>query len=716
MAKSRLGTFRLGGLDVSVAAHEISPDSLTVSENGWTEQEGSWRTAKGPNQLYTGYSAISAFAAGRRGGADRLVWLDGNTLYEDGLSVGTVNAGSDMYIRDFDDKFYIMGSSDNKNFVWDGNHVREHGPWQPRRRFPHSSGWWDVEVAATGGSAQLSVTAITKASSAVVSFTDDAAAEAFWTVGDLAFIKSAGGMTEINDTPWRVTAIDKTANTMTLDCDSTSFTTYTSGGTIDRNGCGLGAGTYKFMCTCIVELGDGTILESRPRLMRKFGNRSSEDTDYAAVEADGIEVSATTDVIYLYVNEYMSHTPDGYDYDVSGVVGTDWKPGFRVYRTKVGGNDFFLQMQHLYDGTSSSPDDYVEAISDGDGSGYALSSFSGGGHSSFGYVLSGVLDADLGAVYTPGNSDLGSPPQASLMQKVGRRLWMNDLDNPRDLRYTFVSEAVANETDYVPATNRIPFPDVITCIGSAGDAVIVMSVDRMWRVTLLGGLPDVDEIETDVGTEWGRAIDTGDHGFMFLRTDGLWVTNGASPPVKVSRGAFETMSTPVSVTNYGDTLYLGGTTDAFVSRTRDGGRYWHASTQVQTYADATNSRFYAADANTVYELFAGAHRGGAVETKTWVFMMQDASGVALPREMSAVECVIDVEGDTNPVVFVNGNRVSDHEGHEDESIDADGSRRLVRLHLGSKGFGETPIINHSFTVRVELSGCATLYGVWLECE
>ena len=129
--KHTFGTDFIGGLNVGKAAHKIDPSEVTVSENGWTDEEGVWRTMPGPTTLYTGYTNIKAMAAGRMGGADHVVWLDGSTLYDNGTSVGTL-ATTSPTIKDFDDKFFIMGADDGKNYVYDGDHVRECGAWQPQ--------------------------------------------------------------------------------------------------------------------------------------------------------------------------------------------------------------------------------------------------------------------------------------------------------------------------------------------------------------------------------------------------------------------------------------------------------------------------------------------------------------------------------------------------------------------------------------------------------
>jgi hypothetical protein len=76
------------------------------------------------------------------------------------------------------------------------------------------------------------ITAITKAASAVVTLSTGGASNPF-AVGQSIAFASVGGMTQINSLTGVVTAIGgvTTAWTVTVNINSTAFTTYTSGGT-----------------------------------------------------------------------------------------------------------------------------------------------------------------------------------------------------------------------------------------------------------------------------------------------------------------------------------------------------------------------------------------------------------------------------------------------------------------------------------------------------
>lgn len=72
------------------------------------------------------------------------------------------------------------------------------------------------------------ITAITKAASAVVTVTGTPKVQ----VNDWAYVASIGGMTELNQNYYLVTGVS--GSNVTLQVNSTGFTTYTSGGTLER--------------------------------------------------------------------------------------------------------------------------------------------------------------------------------------------------------------------------------------------------------------------------------------------------------------------------------------------------------------------------------------------------------------------------------------------------------------------------------------------------
>ncbi len=123
MAKKIFGTPALTGLNIKSGSHLIADHELVESVNGYIDEDGVWSVAKRPERLYSG-TAIVAYEAGRMGGADHHVYVDGTTLYDNGVSIGTVGAGV-TDIKAIDDQFLILGAT--KNWIWDDVALREQG-------------------------------------------------------------------------------------------------------------------------------------------------------------------------------------------------------------------------------------------------------------------------------------------------------------------------------------------------------------------------------------------------------------------------------------------------------------------------------------------------------------------------------------------------------------------------------------------------------------
>ncbi len=75
----------------------------------------------------------------------------------------------------------------------------------------------------------VNITGITKAASAVITVSSVSG----FSIGDRVIIQGVTGMTEINDKHGTITAITTTPSiTITVDIDSSAYTTYVSGGTV----------------------------------------------------------------------------------------------------------------------------------------------------------------------------------------------------------------------------------------------------------------------------------------------------------------------------------------------------------------------------------------------------------------------------------------------------------------------------------------------------
>ena len=659
--KDGFGTTYVTSLNVAEGANLVRDDQLRESFNGWTDEDGVWSPAKSPVRKWSPYTAISAMAAGRMVGVDHVVWLDGNTLYDNGSNVGTITAGASMDIVALDDSFLIFGAA--KNYIWDGDHLREQGAWQVR--IGDDDG---IHMAATA--TVFTVSAISKATTARIT----TSAPNTFTVGDYAYVVG-GDMTQIIGRNYRVTGVDVINELyIDIDCDSTDFTTYTTGATVYRNASGLPDGDYKFYLTGTVELSDGTVLEGRPIGLGEPEKYTGKVWDTS--EAQTFTVSDQTIPLVLEINAAKWIVSSVAEFSVSGTIGTDYFPGLRLYRTKAGGYDYYLENSWRY--------------------GDADLVYTAGANASFAVGETGARlpDNELGAVYVPAQYDNGSAPASTTGDVSAQRCLVNSQAYPDRVYWSSLDGIEYFNTN----TGWDKRPDVVTGIIGYRDGFVVFSCDRIWYCRFSDNLPSWEEIPTPVGTVWPKAMWVWRGSVVWLRDDGLWAWGGSGEPRKISRKAFQSITDPQSVTGAGEILYVSGSEKAYVAISRDSGVEWHECDGSYPMASGSNGKVYAASTFGVYELFAGVRRGGRLRSKQYGNNMQ----------MKSVRAVIDMEGETVPTLWVNGNRQSDTDGHDEETRHGEfGVRKLARISI--------PRLNNQYVELMwEVTGDVDVHGYWIE--
>jgi hypothetical protein len=246
--------------------------------------------------------------------------------------------------------------------------------------------------------------------------------------------------------------------------------------------------------------------------------------------------------------------------------------------------------------------------------------------------------------------------------------------------------------EYYTLTGATLMWDTITALGSYQDYCIVFSADRMWAVRVINGLPDIEEIDTAVGTTYPKAVLQTDAGLMFLRDDGLWLFNGG-PPTKISRKAFSSITNPQSVMQAGELLYVSGSDKAYIALNRGQSQIWHDSSYVYPYASSTSGVPYAAGAFNVNQMFIGIRDGGSFRTKLWGGF--DAS--------MRTKFELDMEGDSLPDLVIDGNISSDSEWHSETTPASFEGRRIIWTYLPR-------ILSDYVDVEVRFTGDITAFG------
>ena len=688
MAKRRFGTNAVTGLNVGTAAHLIADHELVTSVGGWTDEEGAWRTGRDNVTVHSG-SAISAMTVGRMGGQDHTVYVDGNGIYDTGSLVGTVTMGSDPRVVAIGGKFLILGASDGKNKIYDGDHVRDQGPWQP----DYMSCQCDAQtvVPASDGEA---ITAATKASPCVLTIGTHE-----FRVGQRAYVSGVGGMVELNDKFWKIVAIG--ATTISLDVDSTGFTLYTAGGYADYRS-GL-TGDYKWAVTNIVELGDGSIIESRPRDVYVVPSSVSggvvasrsypELTPTGLWEQDATAILPGEMVVIGY--DWASNDNDwkafltlaaGALYNITGTQGTDWKPGVRLYRTKADGLDYYLEAEF------KQGDAEVSTFSDATGSGIKIARY-----------VSSTPDAELGALYAAGPYDHGVPPQSSLATQVGQRVFLNDVDNPNRV---YISGL--DGTEYFNPSDWLIIPDNVTVLRRVRDRATVGTANRWYLIDMISGFPQVLELDTSTGTIYPDGVSVNDQGLFFVKPEGIFHLDLVKVS-KISRRAIADgdLDAGLSALVTADVgLFVcdpAGAASTAVACIRDGGWTWHTARETLQHTHlAKNSlgQIQGALPTKIEMLFIGSDYYGSLTGKVF------SDG----ETWQPIRLLLDVEttGSVTCQYNIQTNRGALFSGYQSTALETS-KRRIVELPLNRKP-AET------FQLQLILDGNAKLYGYAIEVE
>ena len=180
---------------------------------------------------------------------------------------------------------------------------------------------------------------------------------------------------------------------------------------------------------------------------------------------------------------------------------------------------------------------------------------------------------------------------------------------------------------------------------------------------------------------------------MFLREDGLWLFSGGKVS-KVSRAGFDAISSPQSITQAGELLYLSGSEKAYIAIDRGDGWAWHESSHYLPYASSTSGVPYGASAREVSQLFDGVEGEGRFTTKKW----------GSPDMSQMVKLELDIEGDTIPEVVINGDVMTGTIWHPDETAYSYPGRRIVWTHLPR-------IMSNFIDVGVKVSGGCRVRGI-----
>jgi len=223
------------GVDIGTAGGPEFQTTIVVNGGGWERRNVYWSAARGRwqlgdrtvNRAETEY--LSGFFRQRRGRAVGFRfkdWADWKTVDEalaapDGTPAGqlikTYGMGADEYVRKI-----------TKPVAGSVSFMRNGASYAGVTVDSKTGAVVFVSLESHG----IGYTGVTLGNPTVIE-TDHASAITY-SPGDLVYVDGIAGTVELNGAAWAVTAIDTNANTISLDVDSTSFTPWTGGGSIDK--------------------------------------------------------------------------------------------------------------------------------------------------------------------------------------------------------------------------------------------------------------------------------------------------------------------------------------------------------------------------------------------------------------------------------------------------------------------------------------------------
>ena len=761
MASKKFGTNVVGGLSAEVTGHLLQDHELQKSLNGSAEKAGQWSASKEELPQHTG-TAISSGVVGRMGGADHLVWLDGNSLYDDDVSIGTVSTAdgvADTKIVPLRGGFLILGSTSDRVMFYDESHLRDLGAWQGDLEENNTRSsvalYGDAgKVIIPGGAADVTST------DSGTTFDLDATAHGL-IAGDRFYLTGMTGLDAMDDQVHTVESVTDDY-IFVVATGSDGYQAWTSAGDIHKDACGV-AGDYTYYMTCFVETKDGTVLESDLYPLWSISRMELELSrdPQPDVPPEPITLSLLGRVAINLYGHWKDVEQDFLFY-INGTEGTDFYPGLRLYRTKSEGVDAYLIKEFAYDtlfdnavavGIATIAEDttttfnmdsnhglsqgdriyitdlngldemndryyYVSSITDvdtfvinEDSSGYVVYDNDGSGTVTkcalqYDTLSDGTYFSVEGYYDTTHDTEVGG---AYLYTQGARRNPPNAreavvigsrllLNDKDNPRYLWFSNI--DSVDHFGNLDYLVMPDTITGFGRVRNTAAVIMPSGISQVAFSGGLPDVRAADGVVGGVYGDAITSTKMGVLFARDDGVYLFDGINVSRVSNKGYIgDDLGTPVAIVEAGDTLLLHGTDASFTANMVGGEYIWHQ-------VDLDDYNFISADSS-------GNMYGFGTTQIDKLFAGSYANGTLWSKifgdygTYSPTRLVVDIDGPGTIHARLIGNRTS--EALRRNVSGTSSSRRIERLSL-PRPRGEY------FYIEMETTGDLAVHGFWLEVE
>lgn len=559
------GTKYFGSLNTKVGPNNLKDTDLQVCTNVRRDTAGELQPAKYDLFQYSVQGIGYGLGVLTCAGLDKVLWATDDYVYENGTSIG--NSGGDTTHRFLGDgtRRYVLNGVENK--VWDGTNYRKHGPFSDHDLSSVSwlAGGVTVDIKTTTAdktvTGAVAATGVITCASHGMSTGDNVYCSSFaggtWTTlnGNVYVV------TVIDTSTFTLDGVD-TAGLGAWSAGTIRPKVIGQAGTYKYcaalvvfmpSGQQVESKAYPLSFYTL----DGAYIEGYPRSYaitkdmvvrvegtKVYGDELDDYTDgvstaisltaaaFAAENPAKITTSAhglsTGDYVYFYnvtgggwtaisANSYAITVVDDDNFtldgvDASGYGNADggtclpWRPmvKMRVYRTKAGGEDYWLCGDTIARGETYATPAYVSAY--------------------LAIYYDQCADNSLTTAYLDGLDDHSTPPTATMGVFCQQRLFLAGVSGYESRLYY----SMIGNYDYFPPLNYIECGNTITALSRFMEHVMVCSPADIKLFSPVGEVGQLPDTQSPVGCEYPDSLCVTGFGTLFCRDDGLWLFDGVT--------------------------------------------------------------------------------------------------------------------------------------------------------------------------------------------
>src|SRR5574343_727944 len=559
------GTKYFGSLNTKVGPNNLKDTDLQVCTNVRRDTAGELQPAHNDLFQYTVQGIGRGLGVLTCAGADKVIWADDDYVWENGTSIGA--SGGDVTHRFISDGYrrYVLNGVENK--VYDGSNYRKHGPFNDHNLSSTDADDGGATVDIDTTDADKTVTGADAATGVItcaghgMSTGDNVYCSAFaggtWnTLNGNVYVVTVintstftlDGVTTTGLGTWSAGTIrPKVIGQAGVYKYCAALVVFMPGGQ---------QGESKAYPLSFFTL-NGAYIEGYPQSYtltkdmvvtvtgtKVYGDELDDYTDgvsaaisltaatFTAANPAKITTAAhglsTGDYVYFYnvlgggwtaisANSYAITVVDADNFTLDGVDASGyggatsgtclpWRPmvKMRVYRTKAGGDDYWLCGDTLARGETYATPAYASAY--------------------FAIYYDQCADKSLTTAYLDDINDHSTPPTATMGVFCQQRLFLAGVSGYESRLYY----SMIGNYDYFPPLNYIECVDRITAIGRFGEHVLIGTPAGIKLFSPVGEIGQLTDTQSPVGCEYPDSLCVTGFGTLFCRDDGLWLFDGVT--------------------------------------------------------------------------------------------------------------------------------------------------------------------------------------------